>query len=182
MAHNDSPGHCYNLILFLIILFTCNLTTLAQENDKEVSVAFPFVAVEVGDSTKLQCITTNVTNKLLWYLGDNSTNTVPFQEDINLRIYANYTEGTLNFKWTMLNDTGTYACQSQNGKKASLELHVYAKLTYYTEGMIIFGVNLGLVVIFAGCGLYTFIQNKRRARKHQEGEAKKADKYVEQKH
>ena len=131
------------------------------QDEEPISLNADVTATEIGDTAEIQCSTT--TNETLkWYKGTNSTMEKLISTDSSMRVYANFTTGLLVINDAEENDTGEYLCQTSSGSHSvTAELHVYKMPTYFTEGMIIFGISLGLVLVFTTCALYAFIQNKK---------------------
>jgi uncharacterized membrane protein len=170
--------HLFSILsLLLIFIFTTTVTGEEEEEEPSLSVAHTVRAVELGKSGTLECTHSVEGTPIFWFQGDDAAGKTPYPEDDTLRIYANNTEGTLTFNDVVFNDTGVYLCQSQDGNlTVTAELHVYVMPTYFREGMIIFGVNLALVVLFVVLAIYTFIQKQRAkaARKKKENPKKNA--------
>ena len=83
------------------------------------------------------------------------------------RIY--HQNGELHIKTVTLNDTGKFIClTTDKAHNITAELKVYVMPSYFTEGMIIVGINCGLILLFIGCGINSLRQAKRDKIKRKE--------------
>lgn len=153
-----SPHLRYHQLIFFLITF---IAAVRPQDEEPISLDADVTAVKIGDTAELLCSTT--TNETLrWYIGTNSTVEKLISENGSLRVHANFTTGLLVIKDAVENDTGEYMCATSSGSHSiTAELHVYKMPTYFFEGMIVFGINCGLVLVFITCSLYTHFRRKR---------------------
>ncbi len=74
----------------------------------------------------------------------------------------NDTKGQLTITGAKLQDSGIYTCTTANGKfNATSDLFIYVMPNYFTEGMIILGINAFLLVVFLSCTLNQYLQHRK---------------------
>ncbi|KAK7484235.1 hypothetical protein BaRGS_00024484 [Batillaria attramentaria] len=149
----------YFLLLLLVILATS--ATAQDEEEEPLTLSALITAVQLGETTEVTCETSLEGLSVIWYVGNTNTsgNRIPANESLQMHAI----NGTLMIVSTTKNFHGQYLCQTSDGAhKLIAEIHVYEMPTYFTEGMIIVGINAGLVVIFFGCAVYTFFQKRRK--------------------
>ena len=73
----------------------------------------------------------------------------------------NDTNGHLTITDIKTYDSGTYVCSVGKTLNASASITIYDMPNYFTEGMIILGINVALILVFLGCLTHTTIQNRR---------------------
>ena len=152
----------YHLLIVTLVTFIGTAVT-QEEEEKPITVGADVTAIEIGDTAKIECSTTT-TETFKWYRGDAAAEKLISQDD-SLRVHANFTTGLLTITGAQQNDTGEYLCQLSSGNHSvTAQLHVYKMPSYFTEGVIIFGINMGLVLVFIGCALYSFIHDQKETK------------------
>lgn len=111
--------------------------------------------VATGSDVQFQCITSQ---PIIW-LDPNGT-------DINLlnstRLTYNATTGELHILQVQMVDSGNYTCTVENWQLwESVLLEVYVMPDYFLEGIIILSINAGLIVLFIGCCVYSYVRDRR---------------------
>lgn len=155
------------LLKLVVTLVVCASVALipsaAGEHDNEGLIIDPRPdqAIKVNQNATFSC---SKDNKTIEWTYDNGTKISLINTS---RIYFN--GGELHVNFVTLNDTGNYICRTTDlALNRTVELRAYEMPTYFMEGMIIVGVNCGLILLFIGCGINSLIQSRRQKRKRRE--------------
>lgn len=142
----------WSILILLCVLF---LSVFCEDLLK---VEPPVLAVVEGDPAEFVCTNTSkIQTDIIWTY---SNNTVVDQEKANVSIV---TVNKLRIEKTRMEDKGNYICTTINGTfQATAELKVYWTPKYFTEGMIVVGINAALLVIFLLCFTYHYVRNRRK--------------------
>ena len=108
-----------------------------------------------GENLELKCTTPLVGQDVVW-ISPNGTHVNDLQSS-----RFNDTNGILTITDTKENDSGRYVCSVGKTLNASADITIYDMPDYFTEGMIILGINAVLLLVFLGCLVHSTIQNKR---------------------
>lgn len=141
----------------LTLLCLSILSSFCQE-EKILKIEPPVLAVEVGDAAEFVCTNISEISTDIFWTYENDTVIQQNRSDINI-----VTELKLPFEVTSIEDKGIYKCKTNNGNySVEVELKVYWSPTYFTEGMIVIGINAALLLIFFFCFVYHYIKNRRK--------------------
>lgn len=142
----------WSILILLCVLF---LSVFCEDL---LTVEPPVLAVVEGDPAEFVCTNTSqIPTDIIWTY---SNNTVIVQQKANVSIV---TENKLHIEKTRMEDKGNYICTTINGTfQATAELKVYWTPTYFTEGMIVVGINAALLIIFFFCFIYHYVRNRRK--------------------
>ncbi|XP_062575170.1 uncharacterized protein LOC134237090 [Saccostrea cucullata] len=143
--------HLRTLFVTLLVI------SLASAEDAELKVSPPEAAEQAGKTTTFECTDPeNEAAKLMW-LFPNQTS---IKDSMDSRFEDN--NGTLSISDIRKGDEGEYICTtSSRDLNATGTLIIYVMPSYFTEAMIVMGINIVLVLIFIGCGIHQFIQGRK---------------------
>lgn len=149
---------CQSLAILLVAIAT--IPAQGQEEESNPLTVKAYSSVEEGNAINIECTSSNESLEIQWYFNEAGGEGLVFTNNSTQRIYVE--DGTLIITNAMLNDSGIYVCHTSNLEyNTTAELKVYIMPSYFEEGMIIMGINAGLVLIFLICFLYTFIRSKQ---------------------
>lgn len=145
--------------IFFIVTFAA--IAMAEE-EQNLTLTAEEIAIQLGESGEVTCTPGNENWTVEWYEGGEVNETKIIKSNDSLRIYA--INGTLTINNAIFTDSGQYSCNSESDENTILqaEVHVYVMPSYFMLGMIIIGINAGLVVIFILCGIYTYCDTQSR--------------------
>lgn len=158
-------------IIFFIVTFAA--IAMAEE-EQNLTLTAEEIAIQLGESGEVTCTPVYENWTVEWYAGGEVDPEKIIPSNDSLRIYA--INGTLTINDANFTDSGQYSCNSISDENTTLqaEVHVYVMPSYFMLGMIIIGINAGLVVIFIVCGIYTYCDTQRRKKEVQRGRRKTA--------
>lgn len=170
------------VFVYLIIVVT-GLQCITSQSDETVLKVTPYgTAVEVGETVELKC--THYPEDILadatleWYMPHWN---IPISELVTNQSVINATNsdilrfssenGTLTIVNTTKHDSGDYVCKTQDHLlEVTAQVKVYVMPSYFTEAMVVIGINAVLIVIFFACTAWTNVRDRRqnKLRKRQE--------------
>lgn len=115
------------------------------------------LAARVGENAEFECTYSGDDAKTLLWLFPNETS-------VNQTAHARFSdsEGTLTISDVMNSDEGEYVCTTPSrDMNATGTLKIFVMPSYFTEAMVVMGINILLVLIFIGCGVHQYIQTKK---------------------
>ena len=150
-----------NIVMQLLLLSFAFTLIRCEDGEHGLTVEPVQIAIEVNDSANVTCTlmegTTLQPNETIIWRDENGV----YIPQINNSKVAE-SEGTLIL--TNVDDTvkGEYTCTTTLSTYNSTTLvKVYIMPSYFTEGMVILGINAALILIFIACGTYRFIETRR---------------------
>lgn len=149
---------CNQGVVF-VLLFVTSIAS-AQEEEPTLKVSPPQIAARVGESAEFECTYSGDEVKTLLWLFPNETS-------VNQTAHPRFSnsEGKLTISDVMNSDEGEYVCTTlSRDMNATGTLKIFVMPSYFTEAMIVMGINIVLVLIFIGCGVNQYIQTKKEKR------------------
>lgn len=149
---------CHHGVVFAV-LFVISIAS-AQEEEPTLKVSPSQIAARVGESAEFECTYSGDEVKTLLWLFPNETS-------VNQTAHSRFldSEGKLTISDVMNSDEGEYVCTTPSrDMNATGTLKIFVMPSYFTEAMIVMGINIVLVLIFIGCGVNQYIQTKKEKR------------------
>lgn len=143
---------------FIFIICLTSQSAMGEEKATDLLTIKPVVlAKQVGESAEFVCSNNSAINSDIVWMYINETLFPQVRANVNI-----VTENTLHIKSAVETDQGEYICTTKIREfNATAELKVYTMPTYFTEGMIVIGINAALLVIFFMCFAYHTVKNRR---------------------
>jgi len=166
---------------FFTLLFASALILASCSEDTVLKIIPPNKAVEPGADITFQCVhypeDTAADAKLQWFMQGY---TEPISELLQNQTFVDKTSlpaanvtmtpesrysisnNSLTIKNVTFDDAMSFVCKSTDGKltKETI-LKVYVMPSYFTEGMIVVGINIGLIGIFIMCSIWSLVRSRR---------------------
>ena len=163
-----APYH--HLLVFCLLLFVAMTSCSETETESVVKTEPASVKEPTGRTASVTCTTSLNATSLHW----QDANAQAVTTNTSQRVHVT-SDATLMLRNLRVNDTGVYTCVTSDGAhNATAQLDIYVMPDYFTEGMIILFINAGLIVIFLGCLLHSFIKGRREKSKQSKAEMKQA--------
>lgn len=140
-------------LLLLMAGFALTVCEDCEEEEIAVIEAEHF-RIQEGDEATFQCTSTLTDPTFTWYQDDREINS------LNSSFISYDSDGLLTIENAPLNFTADYTCQVSNCT-ATLSVQVYEMPSYLTAGLIVLGIDLGLVVLFCACLAYKTVSQRR---------------------
>lgn len=141
----------------LIICLTFQSASGEEEEMDKLTIEPAVLAKKVGESAEFVCSNNSAINSDIVWMYTNETLIPQVRANISI-----VTENTLHIESAVETDGGEYICTTKMREfNATAELKVYTMPTYFTEGMIVIGINAALLVIFFMCFAYHTVKNRR---------------------
>ncbi len=168
-----APGCALHAIVGLFILLCCSQNCAVAKEDtsettKNITVSPESVKQEIGKTVEVTC-SSPVQDVVLSWTSPNGTKV----QDLPSSRF-NDSHGVLTITDAQETDSGTYTCSGGGSLEATADIGIYVMPDYFTEGMIILGINAVLIVIFFSCLIHSTIQNKRAREKYNKVRTSKA--------
>ena len=140
----------------LTILLIISLAS-GQEEDPTLKITPSKVAAQVGENAEFECsFPDNESLNVFWLFPNNTA--------VNQSLDSRYedSDGTLSISDLVEGDEGEYICTTlTRDMNATATLKIYVMPSYFTEAMIVMGINIVLVLIFIGCGINQYVQTRK---------------------
>ncbi len=148
-----------------VLLFCFHNADVAQSEDTQpaqnVTVDPTTLKAARGDMVQVTC-TSSISNADKFWVNPNGTLIRNLPDDSRF----NDTYGVLTISAAAVADSGTYTCSVKESFNATAEITVYIMPDYFTEGMIILGINTFLLVVFLSCLLHSTLKDRRSRAKY----------------
>ena len=148
-----------------IIVFAVGLLPTCLADSPILKVTPPNQASEAGNDVVFECAyypEDKMKTKLLdWLLPEgasvmNITRNQSKEHDIGMYERFSIENGKLTIRNVSEADEGYYTCKNNDGSLShKSRLRIYEMPNYFTEGMIVVGVNGGLILVFLSCFIWT---------------------------
>lgn len=161
--------------LVFVISILCSCCNNIKGDEEGLKVIPPNIAVEVGDTVKLDCkhypenLAADTT--LDWFMPNG---VVPISELAVNQSVINMTQpdilryksanGTLTIVNATTKDAGTYKCKKGDTFEVESIVKVYEMPEYTIEIIVVLVINAVLVVIFITCAIWNFVKERRMAK------------------
>ncbi len=149
--------------LFVVVGVYVTLTVLvtmanADEIVKTNITVTPDHTVQpTGKDVEFKCISD--TGFTVFWVNPNGTRV----NDMNNSRFSD-NNGTLIITKLEQHDSGEYICYTSKQEfNVMVNVRVYVMPSYFTEGMVILGINAVLIVVFLLCLIHSTVQHKRMA-------------------
>lgn len=152
---------CYIFYTCWILLNIFSHSTVAQEEETDLLVIeIPVVAVKVGESASFSCSNTSAIKSSIIWLFENETQ-IPMEKPNATMV----TTSEYQVDSTDRVETRYFTCSTEQREfNATAELKIYVMPSYFTEGMIVVGINAALVVIFLLCFAFHTVRNRKTSK------------------
>ena len=148
----------HSILLVEILMHIGNFASASDNGEnassQNITVEPDKIKSASGEKLELKCTSPLEGQDIAW-ISPNGTDINDLQSS-----RFNDTNGVLTITDTRENDSGTYTCSVGKTLNASAVITIYDMPDYFTEGMIILGINAVLLLVFFGCLAHSTIQNK----------------------
>lgn len=148
-----------------LITYTCWIllslfpyTIIAQEESTDLLVIeVPVVAVQVGESASFSCSNTSEIKSDIIWLYQNETVIPSTRENATIVTVNKYKVESTDHE-----EIRYFTCSTIDREfNATAELKIYMMPSYFTQAMIVVGINAALVVVFLLCFVFHTVKNRK---------------------